>query len=905
MPTPVTAVPSDSRALLVEPDAGVRQRVAAGLRKQGMEVVECGDMDEGRELYRGQRLVIAPLNGNNSAMKQFVAWVRAEAGTVQPWIIAMGTDHQLMPGETAAHYGVNDLLTAPMDTADLVRRLESVGMGLMAEITPVSAENEGECSAGPLSGQRPAGFPPGGWRGASAAVMLENFPAAVAVMDPSMHYLAVNQQWFTLFQLPAMTLTGLSHYGIFPDLHPAWRHLYEQGLESGVKQSSDDLLLLPDGSEKLMHWEIQPWRASCGLISGLVLTCAPLRAAGPGGPPSAAAVLEPVSFPAGGSSQPDHGENPEPVSGDWMSPAALRRDCCPDIASKEEDGECTGFTVLFRSSADTGVYSAVPAAPSGTITDSMPAGSGPGTAPPHADPSFREMAEAAPFGMVLLDDEAQVLYANPQHRAVLGSSVTETGGMADWLQRACPGDDEESRQATLEEWWEKVWRRHNSLTCSLRTAEGLVKEIEFRPAPLSGDRLLLTIFDVTDARLDEQAIRSSEARHRGLFQQSSAAFAIMNAAGNLMDVNPAFEALTGCLRHEMRRASLADFLTPEAMRRLRPVEGAADVPFASTVTHRSGRITPVNIAVAAIRNEQGHPVFTACILIPLPAGNGGTPPDAVPAVPVTITQIFPATDWGGVTPDLLFLLNDSGGVIDHNRSRDFEALMPPGVRFQDQFLENALPHLTAPLPLDEMMERLLDEPGHEVRCAFPLRLPGDHAERSVEARMVRMPEESEAEAETAETGEPGPPVTFGLTLRDISRVAGQVMRVLPDPGALLRHLRTPAVLANERGRILALNPAAETFFGYPSADLVDHGLHRLFLPEDPAAFSANLSRHLAENQEWCAVTPFTRRDGSTGHCEAELTLCTDEAAGFRGLILLARAAADPAVQRLTDGNAGG
>ena len=39
--------------------------------------------------------------------------------------------------------------------------------------------------------------------------------------------------------------------------------------------------------------------------------------------------------------------------------------------------------------------------------------------------AFREMAEAAPFGMILLSDMADVLYANPQHRAVLGYGMEE------------------------------------------------------------------------------------------------------------------------------------------------------------------------------------------------------------------------------------------------------------------------------------------------------------------------------------------------------------------------------------------------------------------------------------------------------------------------------------------------
>ena len=127
------------RALVVEPDGDIRHRVTQLLREHGMEVTGCSDVQEGRELFADQRLVFAPLNGDNAAMKEFVAWVRAEAGVSQPWIIALGVEHELAEGETPAHYGVNDLLTGPVDTATLVTRLEALGLGRVARPAAATA----------------------------------------------------------------------------------------------------------------------------------------------------------------------------------------------------------------------------------------------------------------------------------------------------------------------------------------------------------------------------------------------------------------------------------------------------------------------------------------------------------------------------------------------------------------------------------------------------------------------------------------------------------------------------------------------------------------------------------------------------------------------------------------------
>jgi PAS domain-containing protein len=141
---------------------------------------------------------------------------------------------------------------------------------------------------------------------------------------------------------------------------------------------------------------------------------------------------------------------------------------------------------------------------------------------------------------------ADILYANPQHRLVLGFSAAECGSMNAWLQRGLASPQHHPNQI-LDEWWERVWRRRQPWTCSMRTNDGILKEIEFRPSPLPSHQLLITIFDVTDARLEEQSLRASEARYRGLFQNCAAAVAILLAVASARALEDALSAalLTG------------------------------------------------------------------------------------------------------------------------------------------------------------------------------------------------------------------------------------------------------------------------------------------------------------------------------------------------------------------------
>jgi PAS domain S-box-containing protein len=771
-------VPSRPRALVVEPDHEVRQRLTRLLREHGMEVMDCANVEQGRELFSDHRLVVAPLNGDNAAMKEFVAWVRAEAGVTQPWIIALGERHELSPGETPSQYGVNDLLTGPMNTDALVKRLEQLGFGSARAALPARP-----MPPAPPSYQRtrskvvapPAATPvPTAWDLASATVLLEHFPAGVAIVDRHMVYLGVNARWIKEFQSPTPHLTGRSHYELFPDLHPDWRVLYESCLAEDRKQTIDDSMTRPDGTESLIHWEIQPWHDGEGAVGGLVLTC---------------------------------------------------------------------------TSAEPPVVEAPPA---------------PNSA---GDPAFREMAEAAPFGMILLDDEAHVIYANPQHRTVLGFAADPNEPIQTWLERACAGDEVFQKRA-LDEWWESVWRRHTSLTCSLRNAEGLVKDIEFRPAPLPGDRLLLTIFDVTDARLDEQAVRTSEARYRGLFQQSAAPLLIINPTGNITEVNPAFESLTGIPKHEARRAPLADFLTADTIARLRAATQSPDPSpgFTTTLRHRSGTETPVHLSTAIIRNAQNQPAFTACLMAPLP--------EEMPALPlVAAAASSTGVDWESITPDWLLLVDAQGIILGHNNSRDFPdpAETEGAPPITGRHIDEALPVLAAALPLDTMIERILDNPGQETRCEYTATLPDETTARQIEARLILLPGDA--------------PSRFGLTLRDVSRA-----RKTSTPGGfsvtLLQHLHTPAILTNERGRILYLNPAAEVLSGYSNADLFDSGLYRLFQPDAPKAFSEELSHQLKTHRSWHALITLTSRDRAPHPGRVELTPAFDEATNSRGFILL-------------------
>jgi PAS domain S-box-containing protein len=73
--------------------------------------------------------------------------------------------------------------------------------------------------------------------------------------------------------------------------------------------------------------------------------------------------------------------------------------------------------------------------------------------------------------------------------------------------------------------------------------------------------------DVTEFWQAEQAVRSSEARYRVLFEGSSEAIALAGSDGRVLEVNRAGEELYGYAAAELRGMTLLDMVAPEARRR--------------------------------------------------------------------------------------------------------------------------------------------------------------------------------------------------------------------------------------------------------------------------------------------------------------------------------------------------
>ncbi|MEV6972362.1 EAL domain-containing protein [Kitasatospora sp. NPDC093806] len=125
------------------------------------------------------------------------------------------------------------------------------------------------------------------------------------------------------------------------------------------------------------------------------------------------------------------------------------------------------------------------------------------------------------------------------------------------------------------------------------------------PAAEGGDRLLA-------------ALRASESRFRAAFCDAGIGMALIDPEDRIIEVNPAFAALTGRGVGELVRTHIHEIVDPEGMpHRLFPalVQGERDrFRVEKQLKHRAGRTVWSKVTVSLIRDAAGSPLYTLALV---------------------------------------------------------------------------------------------------------------------------------------------------------------------------------------------------------------------------------------------------------------------------------------------------
>jgi len=101
-------------------------------------------------------------------------------------------------------------------------------------------------------------------------LFIEHAPAALAMFDRDMRYLAVSRRWLDTLHVEA-TAIGRSHYDLFPDTPQRWKEAHRRGLAGEVLRVDNEPFPRPDGTTRWLQWEIRPWLEEGGEVGGILI----------------------------------------------------------------------------------------------------------------------------------------------------------------------------------------------------------------------------------------------------------------------------------------------------------------------------------------------------------------------------------------------------------------------------------------------------------------------------------------------------------------------------------------------------------------------------------------------------------------------------------------------------------
>lgn len=105
---------------------------------------------------------------------------------------------------------------------------------------------------------------------ARLSAFVEHAPAAVAMLDTNMNYLAVSNRWIDDYKLAGKNIIGVSHYEVFP--HPdAARRVRHKNVLAGNVERDDEVHLELNGEDTYMKWEMRPWYQYDKTIGGMMI----------------------------------------------------------------------------------------------------------------------------------------------------------------------------------------------------------------------------------------------------------------------------------------------------------------------------------------------------------------------------------------------------------------------------------------------------------------------------------------------------------------------------------------------------------------------------------------------------------------------------------------------------------
>lgn len=95
---------------------------------------------------------------------------------------------------------------------------------------------------------------------AQLAAFVQHAPAAIAMLDHELRYVAASDRWISDFELSDKAVIGKLHYELFPNISDDWKSVHRRALQGEVIRNNNDQWQPPGREEaQCLRWEVRPW----------------------------------------------------------------------------------------------------------------------------------------------------------------------------------------------------------------------------------------------------------------------------------------------------------------------------------------------------------------------------------------------------------------------------------------------------------------------------------------------------------------------------------------------------------------------------------------------------------------------------------------------------------------------
>ncbi len=107
---------------------------------------------------------------------------------------------------------------------------------------------------------------------ARLSAFVEHAPAAVAMFDKNIKYLAVSRRWLEEYHLIGQDIIGKSHYEVFPGITDHWKEIHQRCLMGAVVTKQEETWRPQSWDhDQYLKWEVRPWYQFDGTVGGIMM----------------------------------------------------------------------------------------------------------------------------------------------------------------------------------------------------------------------------------------------------------------------------------------------------------------------------------------------------------------------------------------------------------------------------------------------------------------------------------------------------------------------------------------------------------------------------------------------------------------------------------------------------------